>query len=147
MRRRIASGSELERLRRHIDNLFSILVQRAENSGDSWSPMVDLVELPDRYLVRVDLPGVSASQLDVRLANRELHVSGVKGDSRAATGRRYHRIERGVGPFSLEILLPSPVDPRASTAHLRAGVLEVVLPLLYGKRDAVHTIEVLEEER
>jgi len=147
MRRRIASGSELERLRRHIDNLFSLLAQRAENTGESWSPAVDLMELADRYLVRIDVPDVDRERLEVRLVNRELHVSGHKGDRRSATGRRYHRVERGVGAFSVEILLPSPVDPAGSTASLRAGVLEVSLPLLYGKRDAVHTIAVGEEER
>lgn len=146
MRRRIASGSELERLRRHIDNLFSLLVQRAETSGENWSPAVDLMELTDRYVVRVDIPDVDGDRLEVRLVNRELHISGHKGHRRNSGGRRYHRVERGVGPFSVEILLPSPVDPAGSTAKLRAGVLEVSLPLLYGRRDAVHGIAVVEEE-
>jgi len=147
MRRRIACGSELERLRRHIDDLFSLLGRAAEGTPEGWVPAVDLLEQGDRYLVRLDLPDVSAAHLVVTIVNRELHVAGHKGGGRAGAGRHYHCIERGVGRFEVEILLPSPVDPAGASARLRAGVLEVELPMLYGRRDAVHAVPVREEER
>jgi HSP20 family molecular chaperone IbpA len=147
VKRRIASGAELERLRRHIDDLFVLLSAEAETHTRTWTPAVDLLQYADGFIVRVDLPDVAREELELRLCNRELTISGRKGRAGPPAARRYHRMERGVGTFSVEVLIPDLVDPRRCRASLRGGVLEISLPLLYGRPDVVHTIEVEEEDR
>ena len=146
MKRRIASGVEVERLRRQIDDLFALLGAGPTAVAGMVSPAVDLVALPDRLIVRVDLPDVAADGLEISLQNRELSIVGLKGRRDPAPHRRYHQVERSRGPFAVEVLLPALVDPTACRATLRNGLLEVTLPLLYGRADVVHRIPMTEEE-
>jgi HSP20 family protein len=145
MRRRVASGAELERLRRHIDDLFTLLTASQNTAQDAWSPAVDLVELEDRFVVRVDLPDVAGPDLELTLRGRELAIAGVKGRRGKAMTRRYVQMERSQGRFAVEVLLPALVDPGACRATLASGVLVITLPLLFGRADAVHTIPLTDE--
>jgi HSP20 family molecular chaperone IbpA len=147
MRRRIASGAELERLRRTIDDLFVLLCSDADGQPRGWSPAVDLLRFPDRFVVRLDLAGVAHNELEIQLRNRQLTISGRRGPAQAPGVRHYHRMERGGGAFAVEVLIPDLVDPGRCRASLRGGVLDISLPLLYGRPDVVHTIEIEEEGR
>lgn len=146
MRRRITSGWEVESLQRSIDELLEILAASAQTPETGWSPAIDLIELPDRFVVRVDLPGVSPDDLELVLRGRELHVSGHKRAPASSGERHYHHIERGFGPFTIEVILPAPVRPEECRAHVRSGVLEVALPRREDPRQLVHRISIEREE-
>lgn len=146
MRRRIAPATEIERLRRHIDDLFALLAADGTAVQGTLAPAVDLVELTDRFLVRVDLPDVARGDLEISLRNRELIIAGFKGSRDPAPARRYLQMERARGRFAVEVLLPALVDPAGCRATLRNGLLEITLPLLYGRANAVHRIPLAEEE-
>jgi HSP20 family protein len=138
---------ELALLQRQIDSLFGVLSQPVEPSQPNWRPLVDLLEYPDRFIVRVDLPGVKREHLDLSLDRQELLVRG----SKPATGgnrqhRRYHRMERSFGAFSLDVPLPGPVEASEARAALRRGVLEVVLPREDERARVPAQIPVSEEE-
>ncbi len=145
MKRRITSVSELEVLSQRIDELLGLLAAGASGQGPVWSPPVDVVERPDCMLVRVDLPGVEAAQLEVSVCDQDLCIAGRKGD-RESGARRYHQMERGSGSFCLEIALSGPVDAGGCRATLRAGVLEVAIPRVQDRRRSVHPVPVTEEE-
>ena len=147
MRRRVSSGLELELIQRHLDELLNLLAVPRVPSETGFAPAVDLQEAADRYVVRVDLPGVPASELVITLRQRELRVAGRKmpGSEQAGKGHCHH-MERGFGAFSVEVLLPGPVRPDTTTAVLRAGVLEISLPRLRERRDSLYTITVTDEE-
>src|SRR6202047_204445 len=61
-----------------------------------WSPLADLSETDEAYVVRADLPGVSKDQVDVQLQDRELVITGEIADTEH--GRR-HRSSRRTGRF------------------------------------------------
>ena len=145
MRRRITSVSELEALSQRIDELLGLLAAASAAQDPVWSPPVDVVERPDSMVVRVDLPGIDAAQLEVSVCDQDLCIAGRKGGGEAGA-RRYHQMERGSGPFCLEIALSGPVDAGGCRATLRAGVLEVVVPRLDDRRRSVHPVPVIEEE-
>jgi len=147
MRRRVSSGAELELVQRHLDELLEMLAAPPHALDPGFAPAVDLRDCGDRYVVLVDVPGVPGSEIAVRVVGRELTVAGRKLPDRDPHGSVHClHMERGFGPFSVEILLPGPVQPSASRAVLRAGVLEVTLPHLAERRDRVHTIPVATEE-
>jgi HSP20 family protein len=147
VRRRLSSGLEIEAIQRHLDELLKLLASPARTDESGFSPAVDLRETDERYVVLVNLPGVPPEELAVTLQQRELRIAGRKlPDSAPAAHRRCHHMERGFGPFSVEVLLPGPVQPRASTAVLAAGVLKISLPKLAERRDCLHTIAVTTEE-
>jgi HSP20 family protein len=147
VRRRVTSGLELELIQRHLDELLRLLAARWGPAETGFAPAVDLQEDAERYVVRVDLAGVAASELAITLRQRELRITGRKlpGNEQAAKGHCHH-MERGFGPFSVEVPLPGPIRPDASTATLRAGVLEITLPRIRERRDLLYKISVTDEE-
>jgi HSP20 family protein len=81
-------------------------------------------ESEDRFVVMMELPGLT--QDDVQLQHHEgrLTVSGVRRE-RESPCEQFHRIERGHGSFSRTLQFPVPVDAERITADLRDGVLTV----------------------
>jgi HSP20 family protein len=51
-------------------------VTPAELIDTPWSPLADLSETDDAYVVQVDLPGVHKDQVQVQLQDRELVITG-----------------------------------------------------------------------
>ena len=147
MRRRVSSGWELELIQRHLDELLNLLAVPRGPAEAGFAPPVDLQEGADRYVVRVDLPGVAASELAITLRERELRIAGRRQPAWGQSGKgRCHHMERGFGAFSVEVMLPGPVRPDAAKAELRAGVLEISLPRVRERRDSLYTIRVTDEE-
>ena len=92
-----------------------------------WTPAVDILETSGQYLVTAELPGISRDDLDIRVHDGRLTISGVRRE-RTQSCEQYHRIERGHGSFSRTFHLPVPVDGEHVTADLRDGVLTVICP-------------------
>ncbi len=147
MKRRVSSGSELVLLQHDVEELLDLLTASAQAPQGGWSPPVDVAELDDRFVVRVDMPGTPREALSICVVGRRLLVAGAKpahrGDERR---RRYHRMERSFGAFSVEVILPGPVRLEVAVAALRAGVLEIVLPRVEDRRGRAHTVPIVEEE-
>jgi HSP20 family protein len=147
VRRRIPSGLELEHLQRHVSELLDMLATLEAPAGGGWTPPVDILALPDRFVVRIDLPGMRPEDIAVSLRGAELRVSGCKQPpAPVAPHRRFHAVERGFGHFELEIPLPSPVQCSQTTARLRQGVLEIELPRLPERRCTAYSVPIDEEE-
>ncbi len=123
------TGWELLILRRQLDELLNLLAVPPEQHAAAWTPPVDLIELPDRYAVRIDVPGVAAGDLRVTFARGRLRVSGRRvARSEKDAGAHCHRAERFHGKFYLEIRIPPGVVRETAKATLRDGVLEISLP-------------------
>ncbi len=92
----------------------------------AFEPAVDVWESEGEIIVEAELPGVDPSDVDLRLENDALVVSGHVAEVGDAPGA-YLRIERPRGRFHRAVRLPETVagEPRAT---LRGGVLEVRLP-------------------
>ncbi|HEU4687998.1 MAG TPA: Hsp20/alpha crystallin family protein [Vicinamibacterales bacterium] len=102
-------------------------LNRLATGPSGWTPPVDVFETHDRFVVMVELPGLT--QDDVQLQHHEgrLTISGVRRERESAC-EQFHRIERGHGNFSRTFQLPVPIDPERITADLRDGVLTVTCP-------------------
>jgi HSP20 family protein len=147
MSRHIVSPWELQLLQHHLEELLEALVRPSESTSGAWTPAIDLIDRRDAFVARIDLPGVSRSDIEIVLKERELRVSGSKlAGEHPVTRQRCHRVERSFGPFSLHVHLPAPVETRACRATLVNGVLEVTLPRLDLRGPVDHRIEVTEEE-
>lgn len=92
-----------------------------------WMPAVDLQETPEEYVLTAELPGLKREDVEIRLHDDRLTLSGVRRE-RGVTCEQYHRVERGHGSFSRTFQLPVPVDAGRVVADLRDGVLTVTCP-------------------
>ena len=124
---------DLVQLRESVNRMFDEALSRSSTRGTPtgpgvWRPAVDLFEEAGHYVVRTDLPGVLAADVDIKVEGDMLMICGERrldGDTHRET---YLRVERPAGRFSAEIALPNSIDLQRIHANHRNGVLEIVLP-------------------
>ncbi|MCX6552434.1 MAG: Hsp20/alpha crystallin family protein [Acidobacteria bacterium] len=92
-----------------------------------WTPAVDLYETPDRFVLSLELPGLSREHVKIEVQQDALIVRGERPVHREDAAH-YHRVERGHGAFARSFALPHPVDVESVAAEFRDGVLTVVVP-------------------
>ena len=95
----------------------------------SWPPL-DLFESQHAFLVRVDVPGVKARDLQVAFMGGLLVVRGARYLAVGPDGERFHRLERPGGSFCRSVALPTAATPEMVDASVMDGVLTVVVPKL-----------------
>jgi HSP20 family protein len=90
-----------------------------------WSPLSDVSETDDSYLVHVELPGMRKDQVDVQLLDRELVITG---EIRESEDGKRRRSSRRTGRFEYRTYLPGDIKPDQVSAELADGVLTVTVP-------------------
>jgi len=114
-----------------IDLLQRDLHRAAPRAAEArWSPAVDIIEEKDRFLLRADVPGVNAADIDVSMDAGVLTVSGVRLAEECGEDTDVQRTERSTGRFSRRFTLPETADADSITAKSNNGILEVVIPKL-----------------
>ena len=91
-----------------------------------WTPLADISETDDAYLVEVELPGVNKDQVNVDVNDHELVITGEIPESEQKG--RLHRRSRRTGRFEFRTYLPGDVNADAVNAQLSNGVLTVTIP-------------------
>ncbi len=134
-----------DEVNRLVDRVWHLGLRGGPLDGQEWAPVIDVLEEPDRFLVRAELPGLATEDVDVSISGGTLTIRGQKlSDRPEGDDRHYLRSERRFGTYSRTVPLPATVDAENATAHCRKGVLEVVLPK---KEDArPKSIEITVEE-
>lgn len=103
--------------------------QRSRDPASPWTPRVDIRELPDKYVLLADVPGVDPGDLSITTQGDVLSVAGTReSDEEAAGGRGYRRRERARGSFERRFSLPEAADAARITARAHAGVLSIEIP-------------------
>ena len=96
-------------------------------SGRLWNPAADVYRSEDGWLVKVDLAGISADELEIELDRSSLIIRGCRKDTFYKTGFRYQQMEITYSRFEKAIEFPCSIE-EASLAHdYRDGFLIVKL--------------------
>jgi HSP20 family protein len=114
-----------ERLHRIID---ASCKEGPSRKTASWCPAVDVLETPDAYIYRVELPGVGKENINIEVRGSHVIVSGDRPIESGPGIAAYHSIERVGGYFERIFRLPGHVDVDKSEAKYEDGVLEITLP-------------------
>jgi len=93
-----------------------------------WAPAIDVLEKEDRFLVKVELPGVKEEDVNVTVAGDTLTIEGEKKAESEVKKKGYYYTETSYGSFSRSITIPSTVDASKIEANYDKGVLEIALP-------------------
>ncbi len=127
--------ANFERMRREMDELFGDVFGAGGGRGmvsrGAFSPAVDVYYVPDppRAVVRAELAGIRASEIELEIRGRELILAGNRRAPDADEERLYQQLEIQHGPFRRVVGLGADVDPDAATATFEDGVLTVEMPI------------------
>ena len=94
----------------------------------SFTPPTDVIELPDKIMVVMEVAGMRSSDLNITLVERHLIITGKRERPQQQLNPAYHQVEIGFGEFRVEIDLPWAADRDTVSATYEAGFLEVELP-------------------
>jgi HSP20 family protein len=90
-------------------------------AAETWETALSVV-------VRVEIPGMNANDLDIDIQGNVLSIRGEKRSGAAQQERRYYLMERAYGHFERRISLPDGVRADQAEVSYRDGVLTVILP-------------------
>jgi len=119
---------ELAQLHQRMSQLMSTFLgaEPFAATAQGWTPLADVTETDDAYLVDIEVPGVDRKNLTVEIAAGELRVSGELVE-KEKVGWLRHRTRR-VGQFAYRTALPGDIDADHISADLADGVLTVRVP-------------------
>jgi HSP20 family protein len=122
---------ELSTLRREMDRVFERIFGEfpsLERPTLAWTPRVDMTETTDCVVIKAELPGLEAKDVDVALSGDTLTIKGEKRQEREEKDEYRHLIERAYGSFARMVRLPAPVAADQVKATFKNGVLTITLP-------------------
>jgi len=106
-------------------------VASADDTGNSvadWVPAVDVIEQKDRFVIRADLPGVSADDININMEKGVLSLTGERSHETGDEVDGLKRVERVSGKFYRRFNLPETADGDAISARSANGILEINIP-------------------
>lgn len=124
----VGRHSTLESFRQEVDDMLARLWTGGGEILGRISPNLDLSETDDALEVRMDVPGVKPADIDIKVSDHLLTISGQRTEKREEKGRTFHRVERQSGTFSRSVTLPCAVSEDKVEANYKDGVLQVRLP-------------------
>ena len=124
---------EMASLQDRVNRIFADAYGGREDdvmNRGAWVPPVDIYQTDKHELVmKAELPDLDREDIQLRVENNTLTISGQKKMETEVKEHQYHRIERTFGQFSRSFTLPPTVDTNAIAADYKNGVLTVRLPL------------------
>jgi HSP20 family protein len=120
---------DITSFRDDINRLFARSLGEEGITGTrTWAPAVDVFETKDAVVLKAELPGLTADEVDVQIDDNVLTVSGERTFKDTVEEGRFYRLERSYGRFSRSLTLPQGIKADAISATFADGVLEVTVP-------------------
>jgi len=117
-----------EQLQRELDRMIGAAFGDVRGVTTGVYPPVNVFDGGDAYVVKAELPGVDASQIELEVQEDTLTLRGERVFSEPRSDAAFHRRERKEGQFRRVLHLPGQVAGSDIKADLRDGVLTVRLP-------------------
>jgi HSP20 family protein len=141
---------ELKQLAERVGKLYSVLREAAEAEIiplAAFKPPTDVCESTDAVCIRIELPGVSASQIKIALMSDKIRVYGEKKKRNPRQKVISHLCsERNYGRFSRIVPLRWTISVKETTAELKDGVLLIHLPKTRDRRGSEFKVPIKEIE-
>jgi HSP20 family protein len=142
-------STDLERLRHEFDGLlerfgfdrFELKTWPTASNRPAIESSID----EDRFVVRIDLPGIDPKNIDVQVVNGMLTVKGTREEKRESDKASVFRREIRYGSFERSISLPEGIKAENLNAVHRDGVLELSAPM--PKESAPKAVKIRVEEK
>jgi HSP20 family protein len=97
-------------------------------AGVGVYPPLNITQDADNFYVRAEVPGVTASELQISAVKNRLSIAGKRQIPQEHERVSWHRRERAEGSFNRSVTLPAELDTERVEARYVDGVLTLKLP-------------------
>ena len=120
----------MARLHGEMDDLFDGFFKGLDRpfAGYKAWPAIDVAEEENAIVVRAEVAGCKAEDIDISVYGNTLTISGEKKFEEEKKEKGYYHVESTYGSFRRELTLPTDVDPGKVEAACNDGVLSITLP-------------------
>jgi HSP20 family protein len=96
----------------------------------SRTPLVDMVDIGDRYSLRLEVPGIYKDNIQLHATEDAIEISGEQSEdeSNEDKGHNYIYNERSYKSFYRSIPIPEEILPSKITARMNNGILQIEIP-------------------
>lgn len=129
---------DLVNIEREFNKMFNLFENRLGfNRGKEndeayenavWSPLTDIAEDKDKYLLQLDLPGVTKDDLKLTIKDGQLCISGERKSEKETKEKQFHRVERTFGKYYRAFTLPEGIKQDNIEAEFKDGQLNISIP-------------------
>ena len=99
------------------------LARRSRPGARVWRPDADVYRTADGWIVKVDLAGVSADELEIEVRERSLVIKGCRRDTFFGEGIVYHQLEITYSRFEKTLSFPCSIEGATLLRDYRDGLL------------------------
>jgi HSP20 family protein len=145
---------ELDILRQQVDRLFEDwmhsnpdLPHLLKSDGTAWKPAIELKETDSDIILKVQVPGIDADDLDIRVSPTEVSIAGEYQEEAEIEAAGVFRSEFRYGTCRRIIPLPVPVENERVTSEINNGILVLTLPKVKGMPRTVVKVNVGVQEQ
>lgn len=112
-----------------INRYFQYLASSKDSkpSGRLWYPSADVHQTPEGWLVKVELAGVSAEDIEIDLQGNVLYIAGCRKDKTCAAGVSYQQMEITYSRFEKTLKFPASIEGAKLEHNYEDGLLLIYL--------------------
>ncbi len=104
--------------------------KKLPESEEEGQITIDMHQTPHEMIIHSFVAGVKPEDLDVSISRDMVTIRGKRNKASSISSDSYFYQELYWGAFSRSVILPQEIDPDASEAVLKNGVLVITLPKL-----------------
>jgi HSP20 family protein len=112
--------SEMETLRRQMDQIFDEMLTQ-KRDAITWKPAAELEDTDNSLILRLSIPGVEAQDLNIRVTQQVVAISGEKRQENQTENNTSFRSEFRYGKFQRVIPLPVAIENNKVQAQFKDG--------------------------
>lgn len=122
---------EFNRLFKTFDERFGMRISDDQDNGYEnavWTPLTDIYENKDNYIIKADLPGLKKDDVKISYTNGQLEISGERVQEKETKDAKWHRVERSFGKYYRAFTLPKEIKQDDIKAEFKDGQLTITIP-------------------
>ena len=112
-----------------VNRYFKFLSSSSDvkSSGRLWLPSADIYVTPFGWIVKVELAGVAAEDLEMEIGGNTLHLAGTRKDRTCAVDVSYHQMEITYSRFEKTLTFPETIEGASIEHNFDNGLLMITL--------------------
>lgn len=120
---------ELTNISKRMNSLLDDFFEgEAEKSVYRFDPALDIQETDETFEINAELPGLEKDDINIKIENDVLTLSGEKENEYEDTDSNCYRSERVFGKFQRSFRLPDIVEQENIEAEFKNGILNITIP-------------------